>query len=246
MNYRDDFSGPEVLAALRAHGRMHFRTLCDVLGVHGLTAQGALVHLLALLKNQGLIHSDRDDLTGWDSEATLDLTTSVEELARLFGLSITELAGRDPQNSVLVTPLFGRPRKSRDLPDIFVVMPFVASLLPVYEDHVRPVAARLALSIQRADDFFSVREIMTDVWEGIYGAKLVIADCTGRNPNVFYEIGIAHTLGKPVILIAQSADDVPSDLRSIRYINYQYTPPGMKSFENTLTKTLTKTLRLSQ
>ena len=86
---------------------------------------------------------------------------------------------------------------------------------------------------------------MRDVWEGIYGARAVIAECTGRNPNVFYEIGIAHTLGKPVILTTQTTEDVPSDLRNIRYIHYQYTPPGMKLFETTLQKTLSETLRLA-
>jgi hypothetical protein len=41
---------------------------------------------------------------------------------------------------------------------------------------------------------------MWDVWNSIYSSSIIIADCTGRNPNVFYELGIAHTLGKPVIL----------------------------------------------
>ena len=66
----------------------------------------------------------------------------------------------------------------------------------------------------------------------------MIADCTGRDPNVFYEIGVAHTVGKPVVLITQSADDVPFDLRAIRFIEYQYTPPGMRVFEERLKITL--------
>ena len=246
MNYRDSFSGPEVLAVLRERGRLHFRTLCDLLEVHGLTAQGALIHVLALLKNQGLILSDETDFTGWDSDATIELAPSVEELARVLGISITELAERDPQNSVLLTPLFGRPRRSGiSSSDIFMVMPFADNLLPIYEDHVQPVVTRLGLSIRRADDVFSTHEIMKDVWVGIYSARVVIAECTGRNPNVFYEIGIAHTLGKPVILTTQTAEDVPSDLRNIRYIHYRYTPPGMKLFETMLTKTLSETLKLS-
>ena len=48
----------------------------------------------------------------------------------------------------------------------------------------------------------------------------MIADCTGRNPNVFYEIGIAHTLGRDVILITQNEADVPFDLRHLRYVQY--------------------------
>ena len=79
---------------------------------------------------------------------------------------------------------------------------------------------------------------MADVWAVVYQSRVVIADCTTRNPNVFYEIGMAHTVGKPVILITQNEDDVPFDLRHIRYITYEYTPPGMVSFEASLTKTI--------
>jgi len=72
----------------------------------------------------------------------------------------------------------------------------------------------------------------------------VIADCTGRNPNVFYEIGLAHASGKPVILITQNSDDVPFDIRHLRYIQYDYTPRGMRVFEKRLVDTLkTEVLR---
>ena len=49
---------------------------------------------------------------------------------------------------------------------------------------------------------------------------IVVCDFTGRNPNVFYEAGIAHTLGKHVVPITQSADDVPFNLRHHRFIHY--------------------------
>jgi hypothetical protein len=71
----------------------------------------------------------------------------------------------------------------------------------------------------------------------------LIADCTGRNPNVFYEIGIAHTVGRKVILISQHADDMPFDLAHIRRIAYEYTPRGMAAFEETLRKTLESELQ---
>jgi hypothetical protein len=58
-------------------------------------------------------------------------------------------------------------------------------------------------------------------------AKVIIADCTGSNPNAFYKIGLAHTLGKPVILTSQSVRDVPFDLRYLHFISYEYTPQGM-------------------
>ena len=79
---------------------------------------------------------------------------------------------------------------------------------------------------------------MADIWSAIKAAKIIIADCTGRNPNVFYEIGLAHAIGKKVVLITQSMDDIPFDLRQLRTIVYEYSPRGMKSFEDTLKRTI--------
>jgi hypothetical protein len=58
-------------------------------------------------------------------------------------------------------------------------------------------------------------------------SRVVIADCTGRNPNVFYEIGIAHTLGREVILITQNNADIPFDLRHLRYVQYLNNGEGL-------------------
>ena len=152
---------------------------------------------------------------------------------------------RDPQNLVEVTPFFGKPVDfTSEAADLFVLMPFSDELKPIYDDHIKSVAEKLRVTVKRADNFFTVHDIMKDIWNGICNAKVVIADCTNRNPNVFYEIGIAHTVGKPVILITQNPDDVPFDLRNIRYIRYQYTPRGMENFERTLERTVQHTLTL--
>ena len=79
---------------------------------------------------------------------------------------------------------------------------------------------------------------MSDIWNAIYDARLIIADCTNRNPNVFYEIGVAHAIGQKVILITQNKDDVPFDLRHLRFIDYEYTPRGMREFESRLKQTI--------
>jgi hypothetical protein len=62
--------------------------------------------------------------------------------------------------------------------------------------------------------------VIQDVVALIDRSRIVVCDCTGRNPNVFYEAGIAHTLGREVILITQNDNDIPFDLRHIRYIRY--------------------------
>ncbi len=122
-------------------------------------------------------------------------------------------------------------------------MPFISELKPVFDNHIKPVAKELNLTIARADDFFSQNSIMEEIWSAIAQASILIADCTHKNPNVFYEIGIAHAIGKPVILITQNSSDVPFDLQHRRYIQYAYTPPGMKKFETDIYTTISETLK---
>lgn len=134
--------------------------------------------------------------------------------------------------------VFGQPKPSGSWPDLFMLMPFTEQMSPVFSDHVKEVASRVGLSAARADDFFSVGSVVEDIWSAVYHSKVIVADCTGRNPNVFYEVGMAHTLGKDSILISQSIDDVPFDLRHLRVIHYEYTPRGMSTFEQKLEETL--------
>lgn len=146
---------------------------------------------------------------------------------------------------MLVHPIFGNPSAPVEPMSIFVVMPFNEQLKDVYEIYIKEVATSLNLSVARADDFFTSNMIMNDIWRAICAATVLIAECTGKNPNVFYEMGIAHTVGKSLILITQDEQDVPSDLRHMRYIKYEYTPPGMKLFQQTLHKTIVDIMRIT-
>ncbi len=126
----------------------------------------------------------------------------------------------------------------------FVLMPFNSDALDeIYQDYVKqPLIKECKLKVERADDFFTVNTIIKDVWFGINRAKVIIAELTGRNPNVFYELGISHTLGKKVILISQNIEDVPSDLRHIRFIHYQFTPKGVEVLKKKIISTVNNIL----
>ena|GEM_PF-1664297 len=116
-----------------------------------------------------------------------------------------------------------------------VLMSFADEARPIYDDRIRKVVVeQCGLECRRADDVFKPGQSMEQVWELINRARLIVADVSGRNPNVFYELGIAHTLGKPVILITRSEDDVPFDLRHLRFIQYKYTPRGCQGLERKL------------
>lgn len=119
----------------------------------------------------------------------------------------------------------------------FVLMPFRKELSPIYEDHIANVLENHNMESLRADGIFSNKPIIEDIIESVRKSKIVIADLTDGNPNVFYETGYCHALGKEVILITQDSD-VPFDLRHIRHIRYDYTPRGMAEFENKLDMTV--------
>lgn len=139
-------------------------------------------------------------------------------------------------------PIFGSPSLSSQYKaDIFMLMPFHESFRPIYDEHIKPTVESLNLTINRGDDFFSKRSIMADIWSAIHHSRIVIADCTGKNANVFYEFGVAHTVGKPVIMITQNEADIPFDVRDKRYIQYEY-PAKMKLFEQQLQDAIRKVL----
>lgn len=109
---------------------------------------------------------------------------------------------------------------------VSAMMPFDASFGGVY-GAIQMAAANLGMQCQRADNIWEHHAIIQDIVSLIDRSRIVVCDCTGRNPNVFYEAGIAHALGRDVILITRSEHDIPFDLRHIRYISYLNNGEGL-------------------
>jgi hypothetical protein len=108
----------------------------------------------------------------------------------------------------------------------FVMMPFASPHGSYYEKVYKPAIEKAGLKPVRADaDIFGTGKIMDQVWSGINAAKVLVAEMTTRNPNVFYELGLAHALKKPVVLVSSNEGDVPFDLKHIRVIYYDVTDP---------------------
>jgi len=121
----------------------------------------------------------------------------------------------------------------------FVMMPFAKEFNPTYE-LIKAVFENPVVGFKctRADEILGGQQIMSDILAGIGCAQLVIADLTSRNPNVFYELGIAH-MAKPserVLLLSQSLDDVPFDLRGYRCIIYRLSDKGRAKLKAELEK----------
>lgn len=116
--------------------------------------------------------------------------------------------------------------KAKDPEDVcFVIMPFGGWLDDYYQDIYCPAITAAGLDPHRADDLFRPSSIVNDIWAYTKKARIVLADLSGKNPNVFYELGLAHALAKPAILVAESMDDVPFDLRALRVLVYDKNAP---------------------
>lgn len=108
----------------------------------------------------------------------------------------------------------------------FVMMPFAPPLGDYYQKIYKPAIERAGLRPVRADaDIFGTGKIIDQIWAGINSAKVLVAELTSRNPNVFYELGLAHALEKPVVLVSSNDADIPFDLKHIRVIHYDMTDP---------------------
>lgn len=103
----------------------------------------------------------------------------------------------------------------------FVMMPFRHQTDELYQSIIKPVIEQHGLVSLRADEISAPGSITEQIRVAIQQSRLCIADISGRNSNVVYEVGIAHTLGKPTILLTQDVRDVPFNLRAIRLIRYR-------------------------
>ncbi len=155
-------------------------------------------------------------------------------------VSEVESSSANAANTLIAfDPIFGPPEHGEQfLCDAFMIMPFDEKYKTIYKKHVCKVIQQSGLVIKRADDFFSRNDILNNIWSGLYHCKFVIADCSDRNPNVFYELGIAHTLGKTVILLAQDINDIPFDIRLRRIIVYSDNAKGIAILEEQLTEAI--------
>ena len=114
-----------------------------------------------------------------------------------------------------------------------VMMPFDSQFDKVYAT-LQAAGKAAELRCLRADDIWNDAIVIQDVVSLICESNIVVCDCTGRNANVFYEIGIAHTLGREVILITQNAADIPFDLRHLRFLPYLNNGEGREKLSASL------------
>lgn len=132
-----------------------------------------------------------------------------------------------------------------EIPDDTTVEPDLAAVMMPFSAEFRPVHEAIAAACKaagyrcvRADNIWDHTTIIQDVFKLILKAGVVIVDFSGKNPNVMYETGIAHTLGKLVVPISRSAADVPFDLKHHRVLEYLPNTEGLAAMTAALQKKL--------
>ena len=127
----------------------------------------------------------------------------------------------------------------------FVFMPFEEELRDVYKSGVKKTLEDLGWSCHRSDEKFDTPEIVCTICKNTQETSLILADLTGRNPNVFLEVGLAFGLEKYVVFLSQAPKDIPFDTRTFRTIIYDsHELPDLKGKIRTLVKSIKVTPRL--
>jgi hypothetical protein len=121
-------------------------------------------------------------------------------------------------------------------PTAFVVMQFTEPYNQLYSEVIKAVCSEYNLNAVRADDSFGPGLIVADVANQIADSDLIIAEITPNNPNVYYEVGYAHALNKPTILIAEKSTKLPFDVSPFRTLFYENTINGKARIEEGLRK----------
>lgn len=209
---------------------------------------GALTGCLDLVKGHDrLLRSlswDDDDypgnvisvLTSMAGRDPDNLTLIEDYVSSRFASGGISVSGTDTGPRIYFTPsVFQAPDSGVDSRLVSVMMPFESALQPVYEA-IKQAATQCGLTCKRVDDIWEDATVIQDIFSLIFRSSIVVCDFTGRNPNVFYECGIAHTLGKHVVPIAQHETDVPFDLRHHRYYRYLNNAEGLTGLTDTLSK----------
>jgi len=130
--------------------------------------------------------------------------------------------------------------------NVFVIMPFSDSISEsVYKHSTKQVCQELGLNVQRADEIFSTNPILDDILSAIQEASIIIADISGKNPNVLYELGISHILkqNQTIMITHEEFAQLPFDISHFRIIRYKDTIKGKVTFDDQLKKTIKYILR---
>jgi hypothetical protein len=179
----------------------------------------------ALVETFGIPQDKLAEFTAIFRETLTDAKLLERHQKKYRVLDISDVNSGEADASERIKVL-GRTVKTAAGDTCFVMMPFAAPHGDYYVKIFEPAIQKAGLTPIRADaDIFGAGKIMDQIRVGISSAKVLLAELTTKNPNVFYELGLAHALEKPVVLVSSNEADVPFDLQHIRVIYYDVMDP---------------------
>ncbi|MBF0181943.1 MAG: hypothetical protein HQM03_18145 [Magnetococcales bacterium] len=145
---------------------------------------------------------------------------------------------RNDRTAQIKPTVFRLPESGQERDLVSVMIPFTNEFDPVFQQ-MQSTCRLLDMRCERADDTtWRESEIIQDIFSLIFRSIIVICDFSRKNPNVFYEAGIAHTLGRVVIPIVQQEEDIPFNLKQHRHIKYENSPEGLHRLSRQLQERL--------
>lgn len=181
---------------------------------------------VGITRDEGLIARKLKEV--WQRDGNLEFTSEIigkiRESQRKYGAiphEISTLIG-EVENAVVRLQFSST---SSALPYVFVLLPFRDEFFTVFDEAIKPVFETLGCKVAHADDPKLTgkvdHRIIEFVVTQISNASILIADTTGHNPNVFYELGYAHAKGKTVIILTQDDVTPPFNIRDWLHIHYK-------------------------
>jgi hypothetical protein len=144
-----------------------------------------------------------------------------------------------------IRPLFGH--ASYMVKDLLatVLVPATESGTDIYEETILPLIESGGLEVYRAEEFEGDEKKLREIWRNICIARIIVADLTGADPLVMYELGISHTVGKQAILLCRRGEcpKFPEELIKSKIIEYDSGEDGMEALRSELAKVLNEAFR---
>lgn len=145
----------------------------------------------------------------------------------------------DKENRIVrINPIFQGRDFEIDPELVFVLMQFSSPYTEIFDDVIEPVVSSEGFRCLKSDDIFGTTAVIEDIWANINRSALVIAEITDNNPNVMYELGICHTIGKEVMMITQAPSTIPFNFRHMRAYSYDNSIRGSTELRNNISGVL--------
>ncbi|MEX2187793.1 MAG: hypothetical protein WD875_13395 [Pirellulales bacterium] len=222
------FNSPYLLAALGAYNKAY--AISEFRPGHGwssLADAGTLANLGATQEHELVVTVNAQTV-----RMTVDDVDVLDTVIRrpIEGTGAGLYAWDDAEIEFSETVITGvRPR-------IFVIMPFSEPYDTLYREVIFPVADGAGFEIVRVDEIHGPGIILDDIQQQIEQAHAVVAEISSHNPNVFYELGYAHALHKPAVILVRREEGtrMPFDVRGYRAIFYDDSIGGKRNVERNL------------